>query len=208
MDSKNKRSVSEHYEKTYGRCKKSRLVAADWEKIAGDLNRSFSGWNFTSKQCAAYWDRRGLNPDKKTKDKRKDWSQAVEKLLIGLHGKYGNKWAQIANTIEKNLNEKYSREQCRSHWDDKLNPAIKRVEWTPEEDKIIIAWVKKYNENWKELAEKYPERTCKQYRLRWDQALRFCLDVSPVQVAAQPTIPAPQAAPVQQRRRAAPRQAV
>jgi hypothetical protein len=96
---------------------------------------------------------------------------------------------------KKVLKEKYSGEQCKSHWNDKLNPAIKHGEWTSEEDKTIIDWVDNNGcGGWAKLAEKWPERTGKQCQQRWSQTLRFRSDVPPVQVAAQPAQAAPRQA--------------
>jgi hypothetical protein len=81
--------------------KNSQLDADIWESIAGKLKESFPESHFTGKQCASHWHRKGLNPDKKTIGKKKDWSQEADELLTELQGEYGNKWNQIANTMKK-----------------------------------------------------------------------------------------------------------
>jgi hypothetical protein len=59
--------VTKHLKST----EKSHLDAADWEGIARELNGSFSGWNFTGKQCANHWHRKGLNPNEKVIGKKR-----------------------------------------------------------------------------------------------------------------------------------------
>ena len=52
-----------------------------------------------------------------------------------------------------------SGKQCREHWNNSLNPEVKKGYWTSEEDFLIMFFYKKYNGSWKKIIPIFNKRT-------------------------------------------------
>jgi len=72
--------------------------------------------------------------------------------LIEQHGT-GN-WTNIAEFLPGR-----SGKQCRERWHNHLNPGIKKGEWTPEEDKIIVTMQRVLGNQWAKITKMLPGRT-------------------------------------------------
>jgi hypothetical protein len=92
------------------------------------------------------------------------WTAAQDARLTELVAQNGPRnWSEVARQLQG-----HTEKQCRDHWFDNLNPALVKGSWTPEEDAIIIEWVRQNGpKNWSELAKLLPGRIGKQCRERW-----------------------------------------
>ena len=52
-----------------------------------------------------------------------------------------------------------SGKQCREHWNNSLNPDVKKGSWTSEEDFLIMFFYQKYNGSWKKIIPIFNKRT-------------------------------------------------
>ena len=65
-----------------------------------------------------------------------------------------------------------SGKQCREHWNNSLNPEVKKGSWTSEEDFLIMYFYKKYNGSWKKIIPIFNKRTENSIKNRFFSQLR------------------------------------
>ncbi|UPK92661.1 hypothetical protein LCI18_003596 [Fusarium solani-melongenae] len=105
-------------------------------------------------------------PDRNNKDCRKRWSKITgakkgswslsedEQLLEGVQ-KYGRQWAMVAKGVETR-----SADQCAKRWQHCLDPSLDRSEWTSDQDARLVAAVRRYGTNWKDIKKfEFPKRS-------------------------------------------------
>ncbi|KAM0430151.1 hypothetical protein ACHAPT_006159 [Fusarium lateritium] len=105
-------------------------------------------------------------PDRNNKDCRKRWSKLTgakkgswalsedERLLEGVQ-KYGRQWAMVAKTVETR-----SSDQCAKRWQHCLDPSLDRSEWTSDQDARLVAAVRRYGTNWRDIKKlEFPKRS-------------------------------------------------
>lgn len=68
-----------------------------------------------------------------------------------------------------------SGKQCREHWFNKLNPELKRGNWTTEEDELIFQLYQKYGTSWSKIEKHLPGRTENAIKNRFYSTLRRIL---------------------------------
>ena len=74
------------------------------------------------------------------------WDKNEDELLNQWVKENGPKnWDKCAKVIKCR-----NRKQCREHWKNKLNEEIKKGQWTPEDDLLILKFYKKYK-SWKQI---------------------------------------------------------
>ena len=96
------------------------------------------------------------------------WSPHEDKLLTEYVKKYGpKKWNNCAEFL-KNRTSK----QCREHWKNCLDPKIKKGEWTPEEDLLLMIFYSKCKGSWRELIHYFNDRTENSIKNRFFSELR------------------------------------
>ena len=96
------------------------------------------------------------------------WIPHEDKLLIEYVKKYGpKKWNNCAEFL-KNRTSK----QCREHWKNCLDPKIKKGEWTPEEDLLLMVFYSKCKGSWRELIHYFNDRTENSIKNRFFSELR------------------------------------
>eukprot|EP01035_Chromulina_nebulosa_P026414 gene26414-34575_t len=87
---------------------------------------------------------------------RMPWTKEEdEKLLLFLRKGSHAKWSTISSMININRTGKQCRERFKSH----LAPKLKKGDWTPEEDKIIIDMKNKLGNHWARIALLLPGRS-------------------------------------------------
>lgn len=96
------------------------------------------------------------------------WTSTENRLLRDWVAANGpQKWSDCAKVI-KTRNGK----QCRDHWLNKLNPELKKGNWTQEEDSIIYNLYKKYGTSWVKIQKHLPGRTENDVKNRYYSTLR------------------------------------
>ncbi|NXY66688.1 SNPC4 protein, partial [Callaeas wilsoni] len=134
----------------------------DWQTIAQEL-----GTNRTPFQCLQKY--QIYNKDLK----RKEWSrnedqmllELVQEMRVGSHIPY----KKIAYYMEGRDSA-----QLIYRWTKSVDPSLKKGPWTPEEDAMLMAAVKKYGEkDWYKIRTEVPGRSDAQCRDRYLKALHW-----------------------------------
>ena len=96
------------------------------------------------------------------------WTSQEDKLLIDWVKKNGpNKWTLCSKMIPGRNGK-----QCREHWNNSLDPNLKKGEWSIEEDYLIYYFYSKYNGSWKKIAPLFDGRTENSIKNRFFSQLR------------------------------------
>ncbi|XP_064325124.1 snRNA-activating protein complex subunit 4 isoform X2 [Phalacrocorax carbo] len=132
----------------------------DWQTIAQEL-----GTNRTPFQCLQKY--QVYNKDLKRKEWTKDEDQMllelVQEMRVGSHIPY----KKIAYYMEGRDSA-----QLIYRWTKSVDPSLKKGPWTPEEDAMLLAAVKKYGErDWYKIRTEVPGRSDAQCRDRYLKAL-------------------------------------
>ena len=95
------------------------------------------------------------------------WDKSEDERLTNWVAKNGARnWAKCAKEV-KTRNGK----QCREHWKNKLNENIKKGNWTPEEDLLILKFYEKF-QSWKKIIPIFENRTINSIKNRFFSILR------------------------------------
>ena len=86
---------------------------------------------------------------------KRAWTEAEDKQLIETVNKFGaQRWSLIASHMTGRVGK-----QCRERWFNHLCPAVKKGEWTEEEDQLIAEGVAELGTRWSEIVKRLPGRT-------------------------------------------------
>ena len=86
---------------------------------------------------------------------KRAWTEAEDKQLIETVTKFGaQRWSLIASHMTGRVGK-----QCRERWFNHLCPAVKKGEWTEEEDQLIAEGVAELGTRWSEIVKRLPGRT-------------------------------------------------
>jgi hypothetical protein len=117
-----------------------------------------------------------LPAEKSKQASKQDWSAEEDKLLEELILYKGSKkWTLISNKINEvfhNGNNFRQGKHCRERWLNHLDPCLKKTEWSPEEEKIIIENQAKIGNKWSIISKLLPGRTENQVKNRWKSMQR------------------------------------
>lgn len=94
-------------------------------------------------------------------------AQEDAKLYEWVRTQGPTKWTLCSATIPGR-----SGKQCREHWNNSLNPEVKKGLWTVEEDFLIMVFYKKYNGSWKKISPLFEQRTENSIKNRFFSQLR------------------------------------
>lgn len=107
---------------------------------------------------------------------KSEWTEQEDKLLEELiMFKGSKKWTNIANKLNEVFHGKSNfrlGKHCRERWLNHLDPSLKKNDWTPEEDEIILINQAKIGNKWSIISKLLPGRTENQVKNRWKSILR------------------------------------
>lgn len=102
---------------------------------------------------------------------RGPWSSQEDEQLTALVRKKGAlRWSHIANELPGRTGK-----QCRERWFNHLDPDVRKDEWTPEEDNIIVAKHMEVGNAWAVIAKILCGRTPNSVKNRWNATLKRLL---------------------------------
>ena len=105
---------------------------------------------------------------KKVNLKKGQWSSQEDKLLEQWVRENGPKnWEACGRFIQGRRGK-----QCREHWSNCLNPDLKKGNWTPEEDFLIMFFYEKCEGSWKKIIPLFNGRTENSIKNRFFSELR------------------------------------
>ncbi|TFK57621.1 hypothetical protein OE88DRAFT_1651452 [Heliocybe sulcata] len=139
----------------------------------------------TNKACRKRW-RHSLSPTVK----KSAWTQEEDELLLQLYAKHHTKWSLIARHIPGRTDD-----ACSKRYREALDPALKKSEWTSEEDSVLLDLYQRLGGKWGQIGQELT-RSGLACRNRWrllerkksHAQLSLALDPAPtVQNAATPS---------------------
>jgi len=99
------------------------------------------------------------------------WRNTEDEVLKVAVAKYGlNQWSRVASLLHRK-----SAKQCKARWNEWLDPSIKKIEWSREEEEKLLHLAKVFPTQWRTIS-RHIGRTATQclerYEYLLDQALK------------------------------------
>lgn len=95
------------------------------------------------------------------------WKNSEDEILKAAVMKYGKQqWARVASFLNRK-----SAKQCKARWNEWLDPSIRKIEWSREEDEKLLHLAKLMPAQWKTIGPLVGGRTAIQCQERYEQLL-------------------------------------
>ncbi|KRX08642.1 Protein kinase-like domain [Pseudocohnilembus persalinus] len=127
----------------------------DWEEIA----KIMPGKSVDS--CKFKW----LSM-KKSNVSLSPWTQTEDQILLNIVQEKGPQWVEVSKILFEEM-QKFNHDntvyrtskQCREHYNNFLDPNLKRTKWSEDEDQLLIKLQSKYGNKWSIISKQIPGRT-------------------------------------------------
>jgi len=95
------------------------------------------------------------------------WKNSEDEILKAAVMKYGKQqWARVASLLNRK-----SAKQCKARWNEWLDPSVRKVEWSREEDEKLLHLAKLFPAQWKSVGPLVGGRTAVQCQERYERLL-------------------------------------
>ncbi|KAM3146307.1 hypothetical protein pb186bvf_001652 [Paramecium bursaria] len=135
------------------------LYGHNWIQVSNHLGSR------TASQCSQRWKR---IKESDNKFQKVNWTKSDEKKLIKLVKEYGRDWFTIAEMF----GDRNSR-QIREKYINNLNPSLKTLLWSQEEDDLLFELFLKHGSKWASFTKKLPNRSERMIKNRFYKKLRY-----------------------------------